>query len=405
MCALLYIRGMSGKVNSHRRTPGKRQKVAIITTRHGAQDDRIYFKEALSLAKKLDVVMIAPDDGEVLDWHSKVTYYPIPRRRGILGRVLSVFETVKTARKENPDFCHVQDIDLALSLPFLRLLTRAKLIYDCHEAFPEQFLMNKGKPLLLRRLMAWAVDIFEKTFVRAADYVVTADEATRRSFDKIHVPSAAIFNYPPLHIFGELKSSTTKLTRSSSNRIVLVYHGSMSEDRGLFHMIEALSLLRKKGAETILLLVGLKDPSLKKKAEQLAEEGVIENMQIIEWVPHERISGLLKLCDIGLVPWQPEEKHKRNIPIKLFEYMACALPVVAADLPSIRPYVQKAQCGLLYDSTNAEELAGKVVELINDPQRMRQMGQNGRKAVERWWNWGKMEERLWEIYRQLGAEI
>jgi len=85
VCALLYIRGMSGKVNSHRRTPGKRQKVAIITTRHGAQDDRIYFKEALSLAKKLDVVMIAPDDGEVLDWHSKVTYYPIQGGVGSWG--------------------------------------------------------------------------------------------------------------------------------------------------------------------------------------------------------------------------------------------------------------------------------------------------------------------------------
>ena len=77
-------------------------KAAIVTTRHVAQDDRIYYKQALSLAKRMDIIMIAPDDGEELTWHPRVVYRPIPRRRGPLGRLWSVFEAVREVRRVKP---------------------------------------------------------------------------------------------------------------------------------------------------------------------------------------------------------------------------------------------------------------------------------------------------------------
>ena len=107
-------------------------KAAFVTTRHGAQDDRIYYKQALSLAKRMDVTMIAPDDGKKLDWPPGVTYRPIPRRRSAAGRLRSLVEAIREVCHEKPDFCHVHDLDLALAIPFIRLLTKAKSL---HPAF------------------------------------------------------------------------------------------------------------------------------------------------------------------------------------------------------------------------------------------------------------------------------
>ena len=113
-------------------------KVAIVTTRHGAQDDRIYYKQALSLAQRMDVVMIAPDDGEKLSWHPNVIFYPIPRRLSPIGRLWSLVVAVSAIRRENPDFCHLHDLDLALAIPFIRLFSKAKIIYDSHEVFAKE---------------------------------------------------------------------------------------------------------------------------------------------------------------------------------------------------------------------------------------------------------------------------
>lgn len=381
-------------------------KVAIVTTRHGAQDDRIYYKQALSLIKRMDVTLIAPDDGEKLHWHPGVIYRPIPRRRSLLGRFRSLVEATREICREKPDFCHLHDLDLALAIPFIRLLTKAKIIYDSHEAFPEQFMMNPRIPFWFRFVVARAADWAEKGLVGFAVQVICADDPTRISFNKTHLPSATIFNYPPLSIFETDSAKLEAEKAKYKGRLPLIYQGTMSEDRGLFHMIDALAVIKKSEPRILLRLVGLKNEKLRANVEaQIRKNGVSDEVEIVHWMPHQEIAYAMKSSQIGLVPWQPEEKHKKNIPIKLFEYMACGLPMIAADLPSIAFYFKKANVGLLYDSTRPEELARCVLELLADSERCRRMGENGLQAVRESWNWDKMEKMLFGVYESLGARL
>ncbi len=379
-------------------------RAALVTTRHAAQDDRIYYKQALSLAKRMEVVMIAPDDGELLSWPPPVRYRPLPRRRGLLGRSLSLVEAVREVRREQPDFCHVHDLDLVAAIPFLRLLTRAKIIYDSHEAYPEQFLTREVIPRLLRPSVARAVDFLEKHFVRCAHQVVTADKPTERSFAVTGVRANTVFNYPPLEIFETNETEVKAVKAKYADRVPIIYQGTMSADRGLFHMIDALSLIAKSEPAILLRLIGLDKPALKAEARARAvAKGVLGNIEIVEWVPHTQLAYHMKSSLIGLIPLQPTEKYKRNIPIKLFEYMACGLPVVAADVPSIAHFLSQTEAGVLYDSTRPEELARNVLELLADPERCGRMGQSGLAAVRDRWNWERMERELYRVYAVLGA--
>ena len=379
-------------------------KVAIVTTRHGAQDDRIYYKQALSLAKRMEVTMIAPDDGEMLSWHVAVTYRPIPRRPSPFGRLRSLVEAVSAIYQENSDFCHLHDLDLALAIPFIRFFTKAKIVYDSHEAFPEQILMTQGIPKIFRPFSAKMVDILEKWLVHFAHQVITADEPTCTSFKKSGIPSATIFNYPRLDIFDTDTAKLQKENERYSSRFSIIYQGSVSVDRGLFHMIDALAIIKKTEPGILLRIVGLSDMALKTEALARAKEiGVTDLMEIVGWIPHQDIAYSMKSSLIGLAPLQPTEKYKRNIPIKIFEYMACGLPLIAAELPSIRYYLGKVDVGLLYDSTSPEELARCVLELLADQERRNRMSQNCLKAVQERWNWSEMEKVLFRVYETLGV--
>jgi len=390
--------GRSGKGDSLR-------KVVVVTTRHGAQDDRIYFKEALSLAERYRVLVVAPDDGGDLNWEGGVEYRSIRRRRGLFGRLLSVMEAVVTVRKEDPDYCHLHDLDLILAVPILKLITRAKVIFDSHEAYPEAILMKEGIPRGLRTPLSRLLDVVEKWLVGLGDCVITADEPTRESFQRTGLLTATVFNYPPLSIFETDPQLLEKERKGYEGRIPIVYQGSMGRERGLFHMLESLEILREREPRILLRLVGLNNQKLEEEVAIIErEKGLSDNLEIVSWLPHRKMAYVMKSSVLGLIPWQPVEKHKKNIPIKLFEYMACGLAVVAAQLPSIEEYMGRVKVGEMYDSTNSKDLAETVLRLLSDEESLTEMGENGQRAVREAWNWKKMERVLWKVYQELGKD-
>jgi len=382
-------------------------KVAIVTTRHGAHDDRIYFKQALSLAKILDVVMIAPDGQESLERESGIVFRPIPRRRGMFGRMRSIFEAIREVRCQDPDFCHLHDLDLALGIPWVRLLTRAKIVYDSHEVFTAQDIsMNARFPRSVGRVIGWAIQCVETRLVNLADHIITSVDPKGFAFQNSKVPLTTVFNYPPLQVFDVDQHKLIKETRRYEGRLPIIYQGSMSEERGLFHMLDALSMIKDSESGVLLRLVGLNEGDLRWKAEgRIHELGLAKNVEISGWLPHEEIAVAMKTSRVGLVPLQPNPKYESSLPVKLLEYMACGLPVIAGRFGLIKEYVESSRAGLLYDSTRPDELARCVLELVADPDRCRRMGENGRRAVEERWNWSQMETKLFKIYESLGARI
>lgn len=381
-----------------------RPRVAVLTTRHTAQDDRIYFKQARSLASHFQVTIVAPDDHLDFDWPPNIEYVSIPRRNGLTGRLFSLVDATRAIRRLEPEYCHFHDFDIILAVPFLKHLTGTRLIYDAHEAYPQQALMSRKIPPGLRRIAAVVVGLAEKTVARMCAHVITADQPTTRSFSSRGISATTVFNYPPLSLFDKTSGKSNQTGKIARGETRIIYQGTVSVDRGLFHMIRALKLIAQKRPKTVLRIVGLSNQDLRDKASELADDlGVASSLEIFGWTPHEAIVDSMRDCAVGLAPLQPEEKYKRNIPIKIFEYMACGLPVIAADLPSIAPYISESGAGVLYDSTRADELARCVIELLDDPERRKRMGEAGLKAVREKWNWGVMESVLLDVYASLEA--
>jgi len=380
--------------------------ICVVTTRHAPDDDRIYYKEARSLVGRYGhAALVAPGQADLpATWDPRVELHRLPPRRGLAGRLLAVADAVREVRRLRPDVVHFHDLDLVLAVPFLRWLTRSRLVYDVHEAYPQAALISTRIPRPLRPLAARVVEAIEKGLARRCDLLVTADDPTRDSFDRLPVEALTVFNFPRLELFRGDDARLAELRRRYAGRLPLVYQGSMAAERGLFHMVRALRPLVDADPRYLLVLIGLKPGPLRRQAEALAAElGVTDHLEIHAWVPHVEIVDHLRAAHLGLVPLQPNEKFKRNIPIKIFEYMACGLPMVASDVPPIATFVTAAGSGRLFDATRVDALVEAVLALTADEEARRRMGEAGRAAVAGLWNWDRMEERLLEAYARLEA--
>ncbi|RJO60420.1 glycosyltransferase [candidate division WS5 bacterium] len=377
-------------------------KLCMLSTGHEPVDDRIYYKEALSLSSKYsDIAIIGRGDNAGSIKNNKIKIIPLKNSGSILSRVLLIPRAVKMIVQIKPDVCHFHDYELIFALPFLKIFSRCKIIYDVHEVYPEMIESSMKIPRILRPYMTKLVDLSERMLSHLTDYIITSDENISKRFtSNKHV--ATIFNYPRLSIFTPDENKLFHLRQRYNGRIPIIYQGGMSADRGLFKMIEAMQLLKNKRPDIILLLAGEMSGELFKRAkEEIQQKGLSNSIDILGWIPHEDVVNYMYVSKIGLVPLLPTKKYTKNIPIKQFEYMACGIPVLGADLPPISSYVISSGCGRVYDSTSSEALAFEILNILEDESGWKRMSEAGKAATQNWWNWGKMEEKLFFVYNEL----
>lgn len=103
----------------------------------------------------------------------------------------------------------------------------------------------------------------------------------------------------------------------------------------------------------------------------------------------------------GIVIYQPAANHMEAQPIKMFEFMAAGLPVVASDFPLWKEIVEGNQCGISVNPRDPEAVKTACMDLLGNPQRAQALGRNGKKAVDEKYNWANEEKKLIELYAQL----
>jgi glycosyltransferase involved in cell wall biosynthesis len=106
---------------------------------------------------------------------------------------------------------------------------------------------------------------------------------------------------------------------------------------------------------------------------------------------HERLPAVLASSDIGVAPFDPARHPPLQLgfywsPLKIFEYMASGLPVVAPGLPRLAALVEHEREGVLYDAKDPNGVEAALVALA-DPERRRRMGAAGRARVVRDFSW------------------
>jgi glycosyltransferase involved in cell wall biosynthesis len=119
------------------------------------------------------------------------------------------------------------------------------------------------------------------------------------------------------------------------------------------------------------------------------------------WLDRAGVKQVLNDSVAGLVTLHPVINYLDSLPVKMFEYMAAGLPVIASDFPLWKSIIEENQCGLCVDPLDPKAIADAIDYLVNHPTEAEQMGRNGQKAVQEKYNWGIEEQKLLAFYRTL----
>ena len=159
-----------------------------------------------------------------------------------------------------------------------------------------------------------------------------------------------------------------------------------------WHGVEALPLLLQRLSQRhpdLRLVIAGDGPLRDTLQSQFEERGLDRHVVITGLLPHEEIPGVIRQFDVAVAPYVAPEHPFYFSPLKLFEYMACGIPVVAPKLGQIAEVVSDGQTGLLYPAGNLEALSAGCERLLDDPQLRSDLGQAGARLVEQRFTWDR----------------
>ena len=377
-------------------------KTCMVSSVHRALDNRVFFREARTLARAGHEVTLIAVHGrnEMRDGVRIIGLPQTPRwRRPAVWRLL-----MRLAIDTHADVFHFHDPELLLVMGLVRLRTGKPTIYDVHEAYPEFFAVKDYLPIWVRYPMSWAFRLLEPNLARLHSALVFADHATPAAFRGVDRPNVVLHNFPHDDL---IEAGGAQLKTVAHRAPVVIYLGGLERNRGSRLLIDAFAEVHSKNPAARLLHVGhFMPPDL--EAEVLCDarrRGIGDAVEVIGHVPFDEIGRYLEKAAVGWVTWQPCSKNRKNVPTKLFEYMAYGIPVVSSDLESTRPFVKNGLTGHLVRADDDAAHAGAIINLLGNRPVAAAMGLRGRQLILTEYNWRSIEGRLLDLYDRLGRSI
>lgn len=363
------------------------KKICHITTVHPAKDVRIFHKECTSLALAgYEVSLLVLNDNSELC--NKVNIVGVKHTfKGRFDRIKNSPKiALKAALKIDADLYHFHDPEL-LRIALKLKRKGKKVIYDVHEDVPRQILAKYWIPNLLRQMVSYSFEKYENRIAAQLDYIVTATPFIRERFLKINRHTIDVNNYPKLN---EFDFSTTPPIDSNN----ICYIGGIEKIRGILELIDAV-----ENSSIQLTLAGkFSDAQLENAVKQL---NGWKNVKFLGFLGREEINQLLYNSVGGMVTLHPTPNYLDALPVKMFEYMAAGIPVIASDFPLWRTIIHENECGILVNPLDPNAIRTAAESLINDKSLAKKYGANGRKAILEKYNWDIEAKKLVGIYQQI----
>lgn len=357
---------------------------------HRAFDPRVFLKQARSLAYAgFDVRYVVPHDKD--EERDGVKILGVPRHpKGWKKLVLSPWLVYRRALTCPRDaIFQLHDSEL-LWIGILMKLRGRKMIYDAHEDTPEQISYQHWIPKFLRKPYALFYFLLEKLCGRWFDAIIIAEPVIARYFPPSK--TTLVRNFP---ILAQFPAPTHPYESRAKN---IVYVGLLSRPRGAVEMAEAATIAKNKGVDFKMIFAGDFSPA------SLRDEIVGKHpVETTPWMQFGQVVDLMMNSRVGMIIPHPIERYKTNYPVKLFEYMAACLPVIASKVGESTGFVQEADAGIVVDPNKPQEIADAIQWLLDHPREASEMGNRGRKLVSEKYNWERESIKLIELYEKMFA--
>jgi glycosyltransferase involved in cell wall biosynthesis len=245
-------------------------------------------------------------------------------------------------------------------------------------------------------------DATEVRCMLAADAVVTLADTMKADIVARGVPAERVFIVPngvdPEMFRPRPADHALRARYGLGERFVIGYVSNLDHPReGQETLIEATALLEAAGRDVACLIVGegRRRTELQSVA---AASGAADRVVFTGAVPHSEVPAIYALLDVFVVPRRDERAARLVTPLKPFEAMAMARPMIVADLPALTEVAPDGERSLAYPAGDAAALAAAVERLMDDRELGARLGEAGREWVTGERTWAANGPRWTDIY-------
>jgi glycosyltransferase involved in cell wall biosynthesis len=301
--------------------------------------------------------------------------------------VLWALYVALAARKENADLYYTRDAAVAFWLLKLGLPT----VYEAHTV-PKR---------AQRPLLHWM------SSAKTVELVVVLTSYIKERLFAIGFPKETTVVLPDgvdLSLFGELpnREDLRNLLGLPQNSMIIGYIGrfrTMEMEKGIPELVQAMaSMPALNGRTPLLLCVGgpmEAVPSYLNLAHRCGVPG--DRLRFIDRVPNKDVPLWIRACDILTIPWRWNEfSAYYTSPLKLFEYMAAGVPIIASDLPSIREVLRHEENALLVPPDDPKQLVDEIGRLASQPALCTTLAQCAAKDAHQY-SWERRASRILQL--------
>jgi glycosyltransferase involved in cell wall biosynthesis len=272
------------------------------------------------------------------------------------------------------------------------------------------FLVEVNAPLGLEQdtyrgdALATLAAAAERQTLRRADAVFAVSESLRAYAASLGVEDARLHVLPnaidPQRFYPAEADPKTGTRLGLDSGPVLGFVGGLRAWHGVGALPELVARLGTTHPNVRLVVAG-DGPGRAELQRRFHDAEVADRVVFTGSLAHDEVPAVLRRLDVALVPYEPLEHAFYFSPLKLFEAMACGVPVVAARIGQIGDVVRDGETGLLYEPGDDAALLAACERLLADADLRRRIGLAAADAVRREHTWDRNADRVLQVAARL----
>jgi glycosyltransferase involved in cell wall biosynthesis len=318
---------------------------------------------------------------------------------------------LKFIRNFSIDIIHVHDLPLSRSAIKAARIMNVKVVVDMHENYPAGLAtwsthkknpIVKLKNMLLFNYKKWYEN--ERKVVHSADHIIAVVDEMKHRLHKRHSISLSkittVTNSEPTNFITN-KKYKEEIIKDFNSKFIVLYIGGFGPHRGLDTAVKAVSYIKEKIPDFLLLLIG--KGSIKAELVQLViDKNLDEYVRFVDFQPFENVFTFMKRADINLIPHKKNEHTDHTIPHKLYQSLMVGKPTLVSDCDPLKRVISETSGAYIFKAENPESLSHKVIEIYSNSEEAKLFAEKGIKAtIYGTHNWENDSKNLISLYNSL----
>ncbi|MBE7547357.1 MAG: glycosyltransferase [Planctomycetia bacterium] len=186
------------------------------------------------------------------------------------------------------------------------------------------------------------------------------------------------------------------------DKFVIMQHGGISYNRGLFETVEAMSMIEREDVCLVLIGTAIAGSKAKDDILQLIKKFKLEkNVFVLPPVPHAEIPMYISYCDCAIMAYPNIEYWNNNNPIKLLEYLAMGKVVMCTDMWTFKEVIGNKNCAYYLKDNSPESIAQAIHVCYQNRESLQEWGKEGIEVIKERYTWHKQAQRLLDFIVKL----